>query len=854
MTSPSSQRTDFTLDVTGRYVCNGLDEANRSTDRSVDPDAKPFDYIVVGGGSFGSVFASHILNLDHTRSHRILVLEAGPFLFPEHVQNLPPPLDTNEVWGVPWNSDSPKSWNREFPGLAFCLGGRSLFWGGWSPYLIDSEITSPPWPATVRRDLMTAVLPTGTPTQSYLDHAADQIGTSETNDFVEGPLHEELETILFNGLRARSATADPKLKGKLGTLAVAKDLEAPIAVQSKGERAGFFPFNKFNGVQLLIRAARLAQSEAEQSVVGGPDQRNVKKRLMVVPHTHVIRLERSGGRITRIVTNQGNVDVPFQGKVFLALGTIENTRLALETLPNQRGLIGKNLMAHLRSNLTIRIPKSSLSPAVRAIKELAVSALFVKGIHQHTDGTQGHFHLQITASGVGALGLNSEAELFKKIPNIDELDRFNDLTDDFVVITIRGIGEIVGDKTSPDPLNRIILDNLGPRNGFDYQQPRALVRLEGGAANSKNMLLWDVMDQASDEVASIFANGGPIQYLSTQGPSSTSFWQTTPPSLDVRRDKLSSTHHESGTCWMGDDPNTSVTDDLGRFHESDNLYVLGPCLLPTMGSPNPMLSGVALSRRSGDRLVATASPNPLEDTYQYLFDGTDTLFSKWQLAGGGAFALVDGLIIAQPDQAGELGLLYFPKQFNDFNLRLEFRLNDPANDNSGVFLRFRDPRMPVPGRDGVSRPYNNQHWVAVDTGFEIQIDEAAKPSGLDKNHTAAVYDIPTDPGGIVFQSYRRAAPLRAGAWNEMEIEVVGQTYVVRLNGTETTRFDNVDTFRGKPASVDLQSGFIGLQAHTGRVAFRNVRVSTTVPRPFLEPDKLVAVRSTRGPKLEKVKA
>jgi hypothetical protein len=177
-----------------------------------------------------------------------------------------------------------------------------------------------------------------------------------------------------------------------------------------------------------------------------------------------------------------------------------------------------------------------------------------------------------------------------------------------------------------------------------------------------------------------------------------------------------------------------------------------------------------------------------------------------------------------------------------------------ANDNSGVFVRFRDPRMPVTGRDGISRPYNNQHWVAVDTGFEIQIDEAAKPSGLDKNHTAAVYDIPTDPGGIVFQSYRRAAPLRAGAWNEMELEVVGQTYVVRLNGTETTRFDNVDAFRGKPASVDPQSGFIGFQAHTGRVAFRNVRVSTTVPRPFLEADTLVAARSTRGPKLEKVRA
>lgn len=854
MTSPSSQRTDFTLDVTGRYVCNGLDEAIRSTNRSLDPDAKPFDYIIIGGGSFGSVFASHIFNLDKTRSHRILVLEAGPFLFPEHVQNLPPSLDTNEVWGVPWNSDSPKPWNREFPGLAFNLGGRSLFWGGWSPYFIDSEISSPPWPVTVRRDLMTPVLPTGAPTNSYLDQAAEQIGTSETNDFVNGVLHNELETILFNGLTARPPAADPKLTGNRGALNAAGDLEAPLAVQSKGPRAGFFPFNKFNGVQLLIRAARLAQSEAEQSVVGGPDQRNVKKRLMVVPHAHVIRLERNGRQITRVVTNQGSIDVPYQGKVFLALGTIENTRLALETLPNQRGLIGRNLMAHLRSNLTIRIPKNLLSPAVQAIKELEVSALFVKGIHPHTDGTLGHFHLQITASGVGALGINSEAELFKKIPNIDELDRFNDLTDDWVVITIRGIGEMVGDKTSIDPLNRIILDNLGPRNGFDYSQPRALVRLEAGDSTSKNVVLWNLMDRAAEDVANIFANGGPIQYLSTPNPSAKSFWQTTPPSLDVRRDKLSTTHHEGGTCWMGDDPNTSVTDDLGKFYESDSLYALGPCLLPTLGSPNPMLSGVALSRRTGDRVVPTPTPNPLEDTYQYLFDGTEGTFSKWQLAGGGAFSLVDGLIVAQPDPSGELGLLYFPRQFNDFNLRMEFRLNDPANDNSGVFVRFRDPRMPVPGRDGVLRPYNNQHWVAVDTGFEIQIDEAAKPFGLDKNHTAAIYDIPTQPGGIAFQSYIRGPVLNAGAWNEFEIEVIGQSYVVRLNGQETTQFDNVDAYRGKPVSVDPQSGFIGLQAHTGRVAFRNIRVSTNVPRPFLEAEGVVAARVVRRPKLERVKA
>src|SRR5215470_15104509 len=290
MTSPTPQRTDFTVDVLGRYVCNGLDEALRSTDASLDPDARPFDFIIIGGGSFGSVLASHIFSIDQTRAHRILVLEAGPFLFPEHVQNLPPALDTNVVWGVPWNSDSPQSWNQRFPGLAFCLGGRSLFWGGWSPYFLDEEIPSPPWPQSVIRDLTTQVLQHGGKRQSYLEQAAEQIGTSDTNDFIHGQLHTVMRKTLFDGLTARpdsttTLTGQDRDETKLDR---PENLEAPLAVQSAGPRPGFFPFNKFNGVQLLIEAARLAESEAEQAVVGDANAINVKKRLMVVNNAHVI--------------------------------------------------------------------------------------------------------------------------------------------------------------------------------------------------------------------------------------------------------------------------------------------------------------------------------------------------------------------------------------------------------------------------------------------------------------------------------------------------------------------------------------------------------------------------------------
>ena len=121
-----TESTTFTRDVLGRYVCNTFDEALVTIDPNARAaaglpargDLRPFDFIIIGGGTFGAALAEHLWFRSRGRSERILVLDGGPFLLPEHVQNLPvlglnagaarkDHQPQNEVWGLAWNSSDP---------------------------------------------------------------------------------------------------------------------------------------------------------------------------------------------------------------------------------------------------------------------------------------------------------------------------------------------------------------------------------------------------------------------------------------------------------------------------------------------------------------------------------------------------------------------------------------------------------------------------------------------------------------------------------------------------------------------------------------------------------------------------
>jgi choline dehydrogenase-like flavoprotein len=170
------------------------------------------------------------------------------------------------------------------------------------------------------------------------------------------------------------------------------------------------------------------------------------------------------------------------------------------------------------------------------------------------------------------------------IPDVDLLQQIlNAQRSEFVAMTFRGCAETKGvkDRAIGDPALRWI--DLSPeRDEFGFR--RVFVNLAINAAESR---LWNAMDKATVDLARKLANDDnrAIEFvLST-------------------RDGLGTTYHESGSLWMGDDPATSVTDTNGRFHHVANAYCIDQALFPTVGSANPTLTGLTLTRKIASHIA-----------------------------------------------------------------------------------------------------------------------------------------------------------------------------------------------------------------------------------------------------------
>ena len=171
-----------------------------------------------------------------------------------------------------------------------------------------------------------------------------------------------------------------------------------------------------------------------------------------------------------------------------------------------------------------------------------------------------------------------------------------------------------------------------------------------------------------------------------------------------------------------------------------------------------------------------------------LFNGKN--LDGWKIHGTEKWFVEDGLLVCESGPDEEYGYLSTEKNYDDFELELEFL--QEADGNSGVFFRstFEGTRV---------------------SGWQVEV---APP-----NH---------DTGGI-YESYGRGwlarIPdekehiLQMGQWNTMKIRVVGGRVTTWLNGQQMVDLEDEKIAEGK--------GAIALQIHDGggiRVKWRNMRV------------------------------
>lgn len=178
---------------------------------------------------------------------------------------------------------------------------------------------------------------------------------------------------------------------------------------------------------------------------------------------------------------------------------------------------------------------------------------------------------------------------------------------------------------------------------------------------------------------------------------------------------------------------------------------------------------------------------PTEPGFEVILDRNRT--EGWKMFNPGSSSNTpDGIVLMRPPNSERNAYFWYSRrQYSDFILRVDLKLN-LAGANSGVEVRMQMP------------PSANHYEVDIST----------EPSGYEAT------------GAIMKTQAPTSVPLRPGDWNELEINVTGQRYLVKLNG------QLVNDFTGNKA----REGFIALQVLTPEVEFRHLRVrDLTAPAP-----------------------
>jgi hypothetical protein len=172
----------------------------------------------------------------------------------------------------------------------------------------------------------------------------------------------------------------------------------------------------------------------------------------------------------------------------------------------------------------------------------------------------------------------------------------------------------------------------------------------------------------------------------------------------------------------------------------------------------------------------------------------DTLDS-WETIGPAKWRVTKGeLVTGQGGDPKRWGMLQTKSKYRDFELKLDFKIDEYGKYNSGVYLR-------QPTERGVGRPYQ------VNIGRGV----AGEPVGLHLDDWLAK--------GDEHDKIRRALK-----WNSLRIRIVESHIEVWLNGKQIVDFthENPKPYLLKAGPIALQT--YGAEGHSGWVRFRNMQL------------------------------
>lgn len=183
-----------------------------------------FDYVIIGSSFCALAFTTQALK--NNPNAKILIIERGTYLHPDHYQNLPPALEATVFepsetfhWCTTQQTHEGE-YIKGLHGAYSFFGGRSSFWSGWCPQPTEVEMEG--WP----KELVKVV-------KEYFPKAKELLNIVPADEIFSDGAHPRP---MFGELQKEVLIKVERATHTIQTCTVKDVIPAPLAVKAKTQR------------------------------------------------------------------------------------------------------------------------------------------------------------------------------------------------------------------------------------------------------------------------------------------------------------------------------------------------------------------------------------------------------------------------------------------------------------------------------------------------------------------------------------------------------------------------------------------------------------------------------------------